>query len=117
MQEQIGDAGSEPAHKRRRVDIQPQQNGSAPNNANGAASVSSAEEVAAENTLLEIKDISVSIPQRKKFELCFTAKHLYARAPNTSVPVAGMIYSWKDIGTFINIAAAAVTVTHGEHRA
>lgn len=95
MQEQLGDSSSsEPAHKRRRVDIQLSQNGAA-SGANGVATI---EEVAAENTLLEVKDISVSIPQRKKYDLCFTAKHLYARAPNTTSPVPGIIYPWKDIG-------------------
>ncbi|KAI1506358.1 hypothetical protein F5X99DRAFT_363950 [Biscogniauxia marginata] len=91
--EQLGEqAASEPSHKRRRVDIEPSQNGTS----NGAAA-SSAEEVGGENILLEIKDISVSIPQRKKYDLCFTAKHLYARAPGTTSPVPGIIYPWKNI--------------------
>ncbi|KAK7920904.1 hypothetical protein PG985_008926 [Apiospora marii] len=94
--EQIGDpSSSEPALKRRRVDIEPStgKNGAA---SNGTAATSSAD-VASESILLEIKDISVSVPQRKKFDLCFTAQHLYARLPNTTAPVAGMIYAWKDI--------------------
>ncbi|KAI1076360.1 hypothetical protein F5B20DRAFT_322465 [Whalleya microplaca] len=93
--EQLGDQPStEPTLKRRRVDIEPSQNGNA---ANKPAASSSAEDVANENVLLEIKDISVSIPQRKKFELCFTPKHLYARAPGTTAPIPGIIYAWKDI--------------------
>ncbi|RYP64174.1 hypothetical protein DL770_009239 [Monosporascus sp. CRB-9-2] len=97
VQEQLGNAeSSEPTHKRRRVDIQPSQNGTA-SNTNGVATAMSAEDVAVERTLLEIKDISVSIPQRKKFDICFTAKHLYARAPNTTSPIPGIIYAWKDI--------------------
>lgn len=103
VHEQVSDpTSSEPSHKRRRVDVQPSQNGAAASSTNGtaAAATSSVEDVAAEDTLLEIKDISVSIPQRKKFELCFTAKHIYARTPNTTVPVPGIIYAWKDIGMF-----------------
>jgi hypothetical protein len=98
VQEQTGDsASSEPALKRRRVDVAPsqQQNGTATNGIGPA----SPEQVAAESTLLEVKDISVSVPLRKKFDICFTAKHLYARAPGTSGPVTGVIYAWKDIGT------------------
>ncbi|KAK7747556.1 hypothetical protein SLS62_009054 [Diatrype stigma] len=98
IHEQVGDpTSSEPSHKRRRVDVQPSQNGTAASSTNGTAATSSVEDVAAEDTLLEIKDISVSIPQRKKFELCFTAKHIYARAPNTTAPVPGIVYAWKDI--------------------
>ncbi|KAH9907836.1 hypothetical protein F4778DRAFT_719299, partial [Xylariomycetidae sp. FL2044] len=85
-------APDEPAHKRRRVDVQPPTNGAS----NGATSIT-ADDVAKDNVLLEIKDISVSIPQRKKFDLCFTAKHLYARAPKTTAPISGIIYAWKDI--------------------
>ena len=98
-----GDSGSpEPAQKRRRVDVQPPlQNGSA---SNGASATISVEDVAAENTLLEIKEISVSIPQRKKFDLCFTAKHLYARLPNTTAPIPGIIYAWKDIGAHTDMS-------------
>lgn len=98
-----GDSGSpEPAQKRRRVDVQPSsQNGSA---SNGASATSSVDDVAAENTLLEIKEISVSIPQRKKYDLCFTAKHLYARLPNTTAPIPGIIYAWKDIGALTDMS-------------
>ncbi|KAH8677637.1 hypothetical protein BX600DRAFT_450338 [Xylariales sp. PMI_506] len=90
--EQIGDASSsEPSLKRRRVDIEPSQNGAV---STGAAS---AADIASESVLLEIKDISVSIPQRKKFDLCFTAQHIYAKAPNTATPIPGITYAWKDI--------------------
>ncbi|KAI1269660.1 hypothetical protein F5Y18DRAFT_371016 [Xylariaceae sp. FL1019] len=83
---------AEPAHKRRRVDIEPAQNGVSSN----GASISVGD-VSREDVLLEIKDISVSIPQRKKFDLCFTAKHLYARVPGTKGPVPNIIYQWASI--------------------
>ncbi|PHH76103.1 hypothetical protein CDD80_1833 [Ophiocordyceps camponoti-rufipedis] len=73
---------SEPALKRRRVE-QPQSNG-----------VGNA---ADEDVLLEVKEISVSAPQRKKLELCLTPGFLYARAPGSTVPIPGITYAWKDI--------------------
>lgn len=92
--EQLNDIRSEePAQKRRRVDIEPSQNGQS----SDAAAASSASDVAKEDVLLEIKDISVSIPQRKKFDLCFTAGHLYARVPGTKAPAPGIIFPWKSI--------------------
>jgi hypothetical protein len=51
--------------------------------------------------LLEIKDISLVIPQRKKYTLCFTSSHLYARLPDSKEPVAGTSYAWSDIGWFL----------------
>ncbi|KAI1780932.1 Rtt106-domain-containing protein [Hypoxylon cercidicola] len=91
--EQIGDQQSGSSLKRRRVDIEPSQNGNTP----VAEATATIEDVASENILLEIKDISVSIPQRKKFELCFTPKHLFARTPNTTGPAPNMVWAWKDI--------------------
>lgn len=82
--------GPEPAAKRRRVDDGPAANGAAPS-ANGA-------DPSQEEVLLEVKEISVSVPQRKKFELCFTPRHLYARAPGTTAPAPGIVYAWEDIG-------------------
>ncbi|KAI1456216.1 Rtt106-domain-containing protein [Annulohypoxylon moriforme] len=92
--EQIGDQPSASSSlKRRRVDIEPSQNGTT----QSATAPSTVEDVASENILLEIKDISVSIPQRKKFELCFTPKHIYARTPGTTAPLPSIVYAWKDI--------------------
>ncbi|KAI5461980.1 hypothetical protein BGZ63DRAFT_354693 [Mariannaea sp. PMI_226] len=88
-------ANGEPAHKKRRVDVD-QTNG----NTNTMATKPSANvttNVADESVLLEIKEISVSVPQRKKFELCFTANHFYARAPGTTAPIPAITYAWQDI--------------------
>lgn len=82
--------GPEPAAKRRRVDEGP---------ANGAGPPANGVDASQEEVLLEVKEISVSVPQRKKFELCFTPRHLYARAPGTTAPAAGIVYAWEDIGT------------------
>ncbi|KAK0649607.1 hypothetical protein B0T16DRAFT_326771 [Cercophora newfieldiana] len=79
-----------PASKRRRVDIaQPKANGSS-SQANGV-------DAASDPVLLEIKDISVSVPQRKKYDLVFTKNFLYARVSGTSAPVQGIVYPWRDI--------------------
>lgn len=45
-----------------------------------------------------VKEISVSAPQRKKFELCLTPNFLYARAPGTAPPIPSITYAWTDIG-------------------
>ncbi|KAK1997196.1 Rtt106-domain-containing protein [Colletotrichum falcatum] len=99
VHEQI--SGPEPASKRRRVD-EGHTNGFKSTNTNGAApnaapKTSGTANAADEEVLLEIKEISVSVPQRKKYDLCFTANHLYARAPNTTAPVEGIVYAWEDI--------------------
>jgi hypothetical protein len=39
----------------------------------------------------------VSVPQRKKYDLCFTKNFLYARVSGTSAPVQGIVYPWRDI--------------------
>ncbi|KJZ79714.1 hypothetical protein HIM_01183 [Hirsutella minnesotensis 3608] len=78
----------EPAQKRRRVGLEP---------SNGAATPIDNGKAADEVVLLSVKEISVSVPQRKKFELCITPNFLYARAPGTTAPIPGIIYAWKDI--------------------
>ena len=83
----------EPALKRRRVDI-----GSVNTNGAPTSSGASVAEAASDPVLLEIKDISLSIPQRKKYDLCFTKHFLYARASGTATPVQGIVYAWKDFG-------------------
>lgn len=93
-----GTSDDGPASKRRRVDIAPTQtNGFSASQHNGQGS---GPDAAADEVLLEIKDISVSVPQRKKYDLCFTRNFLYARASGTTVPVQGIVYPWKDIGTY-----------------
>lgn len=83
----------EPDPKRRKV-----QAGSATNGATNGSSA--AGNPADDPILLQVKEISVSVPQRKKFELCFTKNFLYARAPGTTVPIQSMIYAWTDFGSF-----------------
>ncbi|UKZ78561.1 hypothetical protein TrVFT333_006307 [Trichoderma virens FT-333] len=79
----------EPAQKRRKVGTE-QANGS-------PSSQVALSNAADEAVLLEIKEISVSVPQRKKLEICFTSNHLYARAPGTPAPLQGISYAWRDI--------------------
>lgn len=102
--ERLGSADPEdgPASKRRRIDIaqlptHPQPNGHAHGRAPPAGL--SVDVAATDPVLLEVRDISVTAPQRKKYDLCFTKNFLYARASGTSVPVQGVVYPLKDIGT------------------
>lgn len=103
-----------PAFKRRRVDIaQPpaeaQLNGHTQGRVPPAGSQTgalSADAAVADPVLLEVKDISVTAPQRKKYDLCFTKNFLYARASGTSVPVQGIVYPWTDIGAFTPVLSS-----------
>ncbi|KAK3385620.1 putative chaperone protein [Podospora didyma] len=91
----------EPSSKRRRVDIIPQtQKNGGGGYANGSIHDSGgggADAAASETVLLEIKDISVVVPLRKKYDLCLTQNFLYARAPGSTVPVQGVVYPWREI--------------------
>lgn len=97
-------SNSEPASKKRRIDEEltsrPASNGTngytKPTPTTGASAASGNDPV-----LLELKDISLVIPQRKKYTLCFTSSHLYARLPDSKEPVAGVSYAWSDIGKFL----------------
>ncbi|ESZ97110.1 hypothetical protein SBOR_2540 [Sclerotinia borealis F-4128] len=95
--ETISQQTSEPASKKRRIDeslaSRSVQNGTS-GTSNGAGSAPATGE---DSVLLEIKEISVVIPQRKKYTLCFTSAHLYAQLPTSEEPVTGMSYAWKDI--------------------
>lgn len=92
-------ANSEPATKKRKLDEglpgRPATNGT---NEHTASHGGSAAATGEDPVLLEIKDISVVIPQRKKYTLCLTKDHLYARLPDSKEPVAGISFAWKDIG-------------------
>jgi hypothetical protein len=106
-----------PASKRRRIDTaqlptHTQPNGHAQGRVPPAGSQTaalSADAAVADPVLLEVKDISVTAPQRKKYDLCFTKNFLYARASGSSVPVQGIVYPWKDIGTSLLVPSACRT--------
>ena len=93
------DSHDGPAAKRRRVDIDhtPAQTTQSNGHASGRVSTAGA---ASEQVLLEVKDISVAAPQRKKYTLCFTKNFLFASAAGTTAPVEGIVYPWADIGEF-----------------
>ncbi|OAA45579.1 hypothetical protein NOR_03368 [Metarhizium rileyi] len=80
----------EPALKRRKVDPTIDTNGT---QRSAVASGNAADEP----VLLHVKEISVSVPQRKKFEICLTQNFVYARAPGTTAPIPGITYAWEDI--------------------
>ncbi|KKA29665.1 hypothetical protein TD95_001346 [Thielaviopsis punctulata] len=82
-------SSEEPLSKRRRTDTP-----SAVAATNGASGESAT--VVAEPVQLEIKEISLSIPVRKKLDLCFTASGIYGRASGSTEPVPGSVFQWKD---------------------
>ncbi|RFU36169.1 hypothetical protein B7463_g159, partial [Scytalidium lignicola] len=90
---------SEPASKRRRLD-EPLTERLAVNGAsqsNGSSLTGPSITILDPAVLLEIKDISIVLPQRKKYTLCFTPTHLYARSPDSKDPVLGISYAWNDL--------------------
>lgn len=50
-----------------------------------------------ENSLLQIKDISFSLPQRKKYTIDFTSTHILARNPTTGELIPGISYAYANI--------------------
>ncbi|KAK2606545.1 hypothetical protein N8I77_005287 [Diaporthe amygdali] len=63
----------------------------------GSLLIDMANAAAKEVILLEVKEISVAIPQRKKYDLCFTKNYLYTKQVGTTTPVQGMVYDWSQI--------------------
>lgn len=91
-------SSSEPVSKKRRLEVPDR---SSTNGANGGITlngIGTAPASANNPILLEIKEVSVVVPQRKKYTLCFTSTHLYARLPDSKEPVQGISFAWKDIG-------------------
>ncbi|KAL1888708.1 hypothetical protein Cpir12675_006073 [Ceratocystis pirilliformis] len=76
-------SSDEPSSKRRKTET--------PSTPNGIVSVTS------EPVQLEIKEISLSVPVRKKLDLCFTSSGLYGRASGSKEAVPGTVFSWSDI--------------------
>lgn len=90
---------SEPASKKRKIEeaglpINTVSNGTIGTSRNGPT-VAAIDENGP--VLLRVKDISLVIPQRKKYTLEFTASHIRARHPDTNEPITGVSYAWKDI--------------------
>ncbi|KAH8821234.1 putative chaperone protein [Xylogone sp. PMI_703] len=102
----INTLSDEPASKRRRIDEPPTNKPAAANgipihpqaaSSNGSSVTGPSITILDPTILLEIKDISVVVPQRKKYTLCFTPTHLYARLPDSKDPAPGISYAWNDI--------------------
>ncbi|KAL2075957.1 hypothetical protein VTL71DRAFT_900 [Oculimacula yallundae] len=89
----------EPAAKKRRIDDQglvtrPASSGTNGHTLNGTTTANASSN---DPILLEIKEISVVVPQRKKYTLCFTPTHMYARLPDSKEPAPGISFAWSDI--------------------
>ncbi|KAH7342407.1 hypothetical protein BKA65DRAFT_504028 [Rhexocercosporidium sp. MPI-PUGE-AT-0058] len=90
----------EPASKKRRINDQglvARPASSSGTNGHASNAIATAPASASDPVLLEIKDISVVVPQRKKYTLCFTSTHLYARLPDSKAPAPGISFAWSDI--------------------
>ncbi|TLD04472.1 uncharacterized protein PgNI_11922 [Pyricularia grisea] len=98
LEQLTADAADQPVSKRRRVDVD-QTNGTSNGHVKteGTSSTDIVAEAAAEELQLEIKDVSVSIPQRKKYNLCLTKHFIFARTNADPKPVTGMVWRWEDI--------------------
>ncbi|ROV92202.1 hypothetical protein VMCG_09298 [Cytospora schulzeri] len=82
--------------------------------ASGADSllIDMANAAAKEVILLEVKEVSVSIPQRKKYDLCFTKNYLYTKQVGTTTPVQGMVYDWSQIGREVKPSQGSQRTRH-----
>lgn len=100
---------SEPASKKRKLDDDNLSHNPAPTSSNdtsktngtGSTSVVASKVPLDETSLLQIKDISFVLPQRKKYTIEFTPSHIIARNPTTSELVSGVSYAYTDIGEHI----------------
>lgn len=81
--------GQEPATKKRKIESKAAPTVAAPPSTAAAST---------EPVLLEIKELSFSMPQRKKLDVVITQNHFYARAPGTTEPIQGACHAWRDIG-------------------
>lgn len=91
---------SEPASKKRKIEEAGLPINTVSNGTNGYTRTDTAALASKDEgpVLLQIKDISLVIPQRKKYILEFTSTHLRARLPDGKEPVP-ITYAWKDIGS------------------
>ncbi|KAG9246299.1 hypothetical protein BJ878DRAFT_456608 [Calycina marina] len=91
-------ASSEHASKKRRPneDIPSRI---APNRTNGHSTTTNGAAVIFSNatSLLSVKEISVTIPQRKKCTIHFSDTHIYATLPDAEEPFQSMAFAFKDI--------------------
>ena len=62
--------------------------------------------------LLQVKEISMVVPLRKKFTIEFTKNHIQARDPKTDELVPGTTYPWKDISQLLQIESILIEVSN-----
>jgi len=99
-------SASEHVAKKRKLD---DSNGNGDVHANGSMNGGSkSEAVDNEEALLAVQDISVVIPQRKKYTIEFTHTRIRARDPKTNELVPGAACKWADIGMPLSITSMAL---------
>lgn len=87
--------------KRRRLDDSNVTEISTPDEYVNGSTKGADDEEESEDVLLAVQDISVVIPQRKKYTIEFTKTRIRARDPKTNELVASIGCRWADIGLLI----------------
>jgi hypothetical protein len=94
-------ASSEPASKKRKLEetlpINTIPNGKGSEGSTNGTLQGVSVHNANEASLLQIRDISLVMPQRKKYTLDFTKSYIRARHLDTKEVIPGISYAWKDI--------------------
>lgn len=102
-------SASDPATKKRKLEealpIQPKREAT---ETQPLAKIANGFDHANDEALLQVKDISMVVPLRKKFTIEFTKNHIQARDPKTDELVPGTTYPWKDIGQLLYIKVVLI---------
>ncbi|KFZ03115.1 hypothetical protein V502_11210 [Pseudogymnoascus sp. VKM F-4520 (FW-2644)] len=98
LRRELEPSASDPATKKRKLEdglpIQPKKEAS---DTQPLAKIANGFDHANDEALLQVKEISMVVPLRKKFTIEFTENHIQARDPKTDELVPGTTYPWKDI--------------------
>jgi hypothetical protein len=104
LRRELEPPASDPASKKRKLEdglpIQP-KNGIS--DTQPPAKVANGFDHANDESLLQVKEISMVVPLRKKFTIEFTKNHIQARDPKTDELVPGTTYPWKNISQFLKL--------------
>lgn len=111
LRQELEPSASDPATKKRKLGeglpIQPKKEAV---DAEPIAKIANGLDHANDEPLLQVKEISMVVPLRKKFTIEFTKNHIQARDPKTDDVVPGTTYSWKDIGRLLQIEFSLKTL-------
>lgn len=104
LRRELEPSASDPATKKRKLGeglpIQPKKEAT---DTQPIAEIANGLDHENDESLLQVKEISMVVPLRKKFTIEFTKNHIQARDPKTDEVVPGTTYSWKDISQLLQI--------------